>query len=69
MKKSLRLRLAAIAAGLAGSSAAMAAAPAYDVTAAVAAITGGNVSIGELGVAALVMIVGMKVWKRLRGAA
>lgn len=48
---------------------ALATGPTYDTTDAVAAITAGNVAIAALGVAALVMVVGLKVWKRLRGAA
>jgi hypothetical protein len=58
--------------GLLGSFAAasaFASAPTYDVGDAVDAITGGNTAIAALGVAALVMVVGLKVWKRLRGAA
>lgn len=43
--------------------------PSYDVTDATDAITAGGTAIAALGVAALVMIVGLKVWKRLRGAA
>lgn len=43
--------------------------PAYDVAAAVTAMDGGDIAIAALGIAALTLIVGLKVWKRLRGAA
>lgn len=48
---------------------ASASAPTYDVSAATAAITDGGTAVATIGVAALVMVVGIKVWKRLRGAA
>jgi Inovirus Coat protein B len=51
------------------SGAAVAAGPTYDVTTATAAITAGGTAIATLGVAALVLVIGLKVWKRLRGAA
>jgi len=64
------LKYGAVVAGVVLSGVAAATpAPAYDVSDATTAIGGGNSSIAELGVAALVMIVGIKVWKRLRGAA
>lgn len=43
--------------------------PSYNVADATAAISAGETAIAALGVASLVMIVGVKVWKRLRGAA
>jgi len=55
------------AVGLAGVAAASG--PSYDVTTATGAITAGEAAIAGLGAAALVLIVGLKVWKRLRGAA
>lgn len=39
-----------------------------DVTDAVTAITAGGAAIATLGLAALVQVVGLKVWKRIRGA-
>lgn len=59
---------AVLLSGVVVSGSAMAT-PAYDVAAATTAITGGNTAIATLGGAALVLIVGLKVWKRLRGAA
>jgi len=53
---------------LAGLSAVQAHA-AIDVTDVTDALTEGGVAIATIGAAALVMIVGLKVWKRLRGAA
>lgn len=49
--------------------AAMAEEPTYDVSDAVSAITDGNAAIAVIGGAALFMVVGIKVWRRLRGAA
>lgn len=40
-----------------------------DVTAAVTAITDGGTAAALIGGAALVMVIGIKVWKRIRGAA
>lgn len=40
-----------------------------DVSAAVTAITDGGTAAGLIGVAALVLVIGIKVWKRIRGAA
>jgi predicted phage tail protein len=51
------------------TGAAFAAGPTYDVSTATSAISAGGVAIAALGVAALVLIIGLKVWKRLRGAA
>jgi hypothetical protein len=41
----------------------------YDVTDATAAIDGGGNTIAVIGLAALVIVVGLKMWKRFRGAA
>jgi hypothetical protein len=40
-----------------------------DVTAAVAAISDGGTAVAAIGAASLILVVGIKVWKRLRGAA
>lgn len=40
-----------------------------DTTAAVTAITDGNTAIAAIAGAALIAVIGLKVWKRLRGAA
>lgn len=40
-----------------------------DVSAAITAIEDGATAIGVIGVAVLIMVVGLKVWKRLRSAA
>lgn len=40
-----------------------------DVTAAIAAITDGGTAAAAIGVAGLIMVIGIKVWKRIRGAA
>ncbi len=69
MKKLDKIRYAALVAALSVAGVAGATAPTYDVSDATDAITGGNTAIAALGVAALVMVVGLKVWKRLRGAA
>ncbi len=39
-----------------------------DMTAVLAAFTEGNTAVATIGAAALIMVVGIKVWKRLRGA-
>lgn len=39
-----------------------------DITAVTAAFTDGGVAVAAIGSLALVMTVGIKVWKRLRGA-
>jgi hypothetical protein len=70
MKKMNALRRfgAVVPAALFAGSA-FATAPTYDVSSATSAISSGGVAIAALGVAALVLIIGLKVWKRLRGAA
>lgn len=40
-----------------------------DIADAVAAITSGGTAVAALGVAVLVVVVGVKMWKRLRSAA
>jgi hypothetical protein len=40
-----------------------------DTTAAVTAITDGGVAIAAIAGASLVLVIGLKVWKRLRSAA
>lgn len=40
-----------------------------DVSAAVAAITDGGAAAALIGGAGLIMVIGIKVWKRIRGAA
>lgn len=41
----------------------------FDVTDALAAITAGNTAAASIGVAALALVIGIKVWVRIRGAA
>jgi hypothetical protein len=62
-------KFGAVIVGATAPLAAFATAPAYDVSDAETAITAGGVAIAALGVASLVLVVGLKVWKRLRGAA
>lgn len=40
-----------------------------DVTTALAAFTDGGTAAASIGLAALVLVIGIKVWKRLRSAA
>lgn len=42
---------------------------AIDLTGATAAITDGETAVATIGLAVLVMVIGMRVWKRLRGVA
>ncbi len=42
---------------------------AIDTTAALAAFTDGETAVAAIAAAALIMVIGIKVWKRLRGAA
>lgn len=61
-------KIAAAVAVVAAPVAAFATPPAFDVSDAVDTITGGNTAIAALGLAALGLVIGLKVWKRLRGA-
>lgn len=40
-----------------------------DVTTAVTAFTDGNVAVATIGLASLVLAIGIKVWQRIKGAA
>ena len=40
-----------------------------DISGALEAITSGGVAIASLGVASLTVVVALKMWKRIRGAA
>jgi len=40
-----------------------------DTTAVVAAITDGGTAVASIGAASLILVVGIKVWQRIRGAA
>lgn len=42
---------------------------AIDLTGATTAITDGEAAVATLGLAVLVMVIGIRVWKRLRGVA
>lgn len=41
----------------------------FDVSTAVQAFTEGGAAVATIGLAALVMTIGIRVWRRLRGAA
>lgn len=40
-----------------------------EIEGAITAITAGGTAVAAIGVASLVVVVGMKMWKKLRGAA